>query len=92
MRVVLHREEWMEQASCQYVDPELFYQDDGQLSQRKAEAAVKVCRHCPVIMDCLRWAFRTDDQFGVLGGMTPRERRRLKEKLRWQRAEVQKVS
>lgn len=85
MRMNLCHEDWMDQASCQYVDPELFYQDDGQLSQRKAEAAVKVCRHCPVIKECLQWAFRVDDQFGVLGGMTPRDRRRLKEKMRWQR-------
>jgi len=36
-----------------------------------------VCRSCPVVTDCLRWALATRLEFGVAGGMAEDERRAL---------------
>ena len=38
--------------------------------------AKMICSGCPVRNDCLDWAIRTDDKWGLYGGLTPQERRR----------------
>jgi len=44
-------------------------------------AAKAVCAQCPVRLDCLRWAYETEDRWSVLGGYTPRERIGLRRRL-----------
>lgn len=58
---------------CGQADPEAFYPEPGSSSVE----AKKVCRHCPVRVECLRWALETREQWGVWGGLSARERRRL---------------
>lgn len=69
------RPEWMERALCPQVDLEIFYPEKGE--HAKALAAKRVCRMCPVREECLVHALGQDEQYGVWGGMTARERRRL---------------
>jgi len=64
---------WVERALCAQVDGDLFYPDKGSSSR----AAKAVCARCPVRQECLEWALRTREPFGVLGGMTEAERRWL---------------
>jgi len=40
-------------------------------------AAKRICAACPVIDDCLSFAFRIGADSGIFGGMTAEERRTL---------------
>lgn len=61
-------------ALCAEVDPDLPFPEKGG-STREAK---KVCRACPVQSECLLYAVRNDERFGVYGGLSERERRRLR--------------
>ncbi len=66
------RVEWVSRARCRTADPdELFVRG---AAQRKAAA---ICRHCPVVAECLADALDNQMEFGVWGGMTERQRRAL---------------
>ena len=66
--------EWQDQALCAETDPEAFFPEKGG-STRDAK---RVCRVCPVRAECLQYALDHDERFGIWGGMSERERRRLK--------------
>lgn len=40
-------------------------------------AAAQLCKSCPVVRECLAHALDNDEQYGVWGGRTERERRAL---------------
>lgn len=61
---------WMEDGSCVRVDSELFFPGLG-ASTRDAKT---VCAGCPVIAECLNYAIRHNERFGVWGGMSTNER------------------
>ena len=65
---------WQERALCAQTDPEAFFPEKGG-STREAK---KVCRACEVRAECLEYALAHDERFGIWGGMSERERRRLK--------------
>lgn len=65
---------WQDQALCAETDPEAFFPEKGG-STRDAK---RVCRSCPVRAECLAYALDHDERFGIYGGMSERERRRLK--------------
>ena len=66
------RTAWVSKARCRSIDPdELFV---GGAAQRKATV---ICRHCPVVAECLAEALDNQIEFGVWGGMTERQRRAL---------------
>jgi WhiB family redox-sensing transcriptional regulator len=63
-------------ASCKDTHPRLFFPDVGDLATvREAKA---VCKTCQVRVECLRFAIESGEQHGIWGGMTYRERRRVK--------------
>ena len=64
--------DWAVQGRCADQDPDALFVEGKE--QRLAKA---VCRHCPVIAECLADALDNRTQFGVWGGMTERERRAL---------------
>ena len=69
----LEERPWAAYASCRNADPELFFSvRDGD-----TEEAVKICRGCPVLEECREWALETRVRYGVWGGATERDRRRL---------------
>lgn len=35
------------------------------------------CNECPVIKDCLTYALQNDERFGIWGGFTAEERKRM---------------
>ena len=61
-------------ANCMGVDPDLFFPERG-ASTREAK---EVCRGCVVKDDCLEYALDNGEKFGIWGGMSERERRRLR--------------
>jgi WhiB family redox-sensing transcriptional regulator len=65
---------WQDQANCLGVDPDLFFPERG-ASTREAK---EVCRGCVVRLDCLEYALVNGEKFGIWGGLSERERRRLK--------------
>jgi len=67
-------EVWQERALCAQTDPETWFPEKGG-STREAKA---ICRACEVRPECLEWALANDEQFGVAGGLSARERRVLK--------------
>ncbi len=65
---------WQDYANCLGVDPDLFFPERG-ASTREAKA---VCRGCVVREDCLEYALDNGEKFGIWGGMSERERRRIR--------------
>lgn len=65
---------WQRQANCMGVDPDLFFPERG-ASTREAK---EVCRGCVVREDCLEHALSNGEKFGIWGGLSERERRRLR--------------
>lgn len=65
---------WQVSARCVEADPEIFFPERGGSSK----AARAVCRECPVRLECLRYALANREQFGIWGGTSERERRRLR--------------
>lgn len=65
--------EWQDQALCAEVDPELFFVEKG----APTAPAKRVCRSCEVRSECLEYALDHQERWGVWGGLSERERRRL---------------
>ena len=68
--------DWRERALCAQTDPEEFYPEKGG-STREAK---KVCLTCEVRDECLAWALENDERHGIWGGLSERERRKLKKR------------
>ena len=67
-------QEWQEQALCAQTDPEAFFPEKGG-STREAK---RICQACAVRDECLEYALLNDERFSIWGGLSERERRRLK--------------
>ena len=66
--------DWWSKALCAETDPEAFFPEKG----GSVRAAKRVCARCEVRAECLEDALRTDERFGIRGGKSERERRKLK--------------
>jgi WhiB family redox-sensing transcriptional regulator len=66
--------DWKARANCMGVDPDLFFPERG-MSTREAK---EVCRGCVVREDCLEYALANGEKFGIWGGLSERERRRIR--------------
>ena len=67
-------DQWQERALCAQTDPEAFFPEKGG-STREAK---RICQGCEVKDMCLEYALANDERFGIWGGLSERERRRLK--------------
>ena len=67
---------WQEQALCAQTDPEAFFPEKGG-STREAK---RICSGCEVRAECLEYALAQDERFGIWGGLSERERRKLKKR------------
>ena len=65
---------WQDHANCLGVDPDLFFPERG-ASTREAK---EVCRGCVVREECLEFALQNGEKFGIWGGLSERERRRIR--------------
>ena len=66
---------WMDLAACKEVDPDIFHPEQGE-SNRPAK---KICAGCFVSSQCLEYALATNQEFGIWGGTSEHDRRRIKE-------------
>jgi WhiB family redox-sensing transcriptional regulator len=67
-------EDWHDYANCLGVDPDLFFPERGASTRESKE----VCRGCEVRHDCLEFALQNGEKFGIWGGLSERERRRIR--------------
>jgi hypothetical protein len=69
---------WYEQALCPQVDVgDIFYPPKGGPSAD----AIRICDRCPVENQCLTYALENNERYGVWGGKSERQRRRIKRDL-----------
>jgi WhiB family redox-sensing transcriptional regulator len=73
---VAEEQEWQERALCAQTDPEAFFPEKGG-STREAK---RICQGCEVKDECLEYALAHDERFGIWGGLSERERRKLKKR------------
>jgi WhiB family redox-sensing transcriptional regulator len=67
---------WQADSLCAQTDPEAFFPEKGG-STRDAK---KICASCDVRAQCLEYALRNDERFGIWGGLSERERRKLRKR------------
>ena len=67
---------WQSDSLCAQTDPEAFFPEKGG-STRDAK---KICSSCEVRTLCLEYALQNDERFGIWGGLSERERRKLKKR------------
>lgn len=65
---------WQDYANCRGADADLFFPERG-ASTRKAKS---ICGECQVRAQCLDFAIGVGEKFGIWGGMSERERRRVR--------------
>ena len=64
---------WQDKAECKNYPPAIFYPEDSV----GVDAARQICMMCEVQADCLEYALENKELFGVWGGTSERERRRI---------------
>ena len=67
---------WQSDSLCAQTDPEAFFPEKGG-STRDAK---KICGSCEVRAQCLEYALQNDERFGIWGGLSERERRKLRKR------------
>jgi WhiB family redox-sensing transcriptional regulator len=77
--------DWMARGSCREYSQEMFYGSEDRegkarhhpnLTVDEVARARRVCNTCPVQMECLDFAIRTREEFGIWGGSTAGQRKR----------------
>lgn len=74
---------WTDDAACskpEATDAPLFYgpEQEKPSARRKREAAARaICATCPVIRECRQHAMAGPELYGVWGGLTEADRRRI---------------
>ena len=72
---------WRDKAACIGAPSDVFFPHDT-LANNRWEAALAYCRVCPVKGECLEMVLKLEDhedKWGMFGGMTPGERRVIRD-------------
>ena len=71
-------DDWREKAACAdlFVDPEAFFPNDT--DEKGIAAAKAICRECPVLQECRDWAIGAVGDYGIFGGLTGDERKKIR--------------
>lgn len=75
--------EWQYQGACRNADPELFfleYKMRGATKRKREKEALAFCSNCPVINECREHSLKVPEIYGVWGGLTEEQRRRILQK------------
>jgi len=68
--------EWRDMAACREVTLN-FYPGSSRVERKEARDAMRTCMVCPVRLACLQWAVEHKEYYGIWGGTTESERRRM---------------
>jgi WhiB family transcriptional regulator, redox-sensing transcriptional regulator len=74
LKILTEDRSWQSRANCMGVDPDLFFPERG----ASTKEAKEVCKGCVVRDECLEFALANSEKFGIWGGMSERERRRVR--------------
>lgn len=72
----LPEDSWQSEALCSQTDPDAFFPEQGS----SGGDAKSICASCPVRQECLEYALENDERFGIWGGLSELERRRLRKR------------
>jgi len=75
--LIATREDWVGQAACRGIAASVFFTERGEMTA----PAKAICAACPVTAECLDYALRTKQKFGIWGGKSERERRTMRRDL-----------
>jgi len=70
--------DWQQRGLCREVDSEVFFYEDQERGDNKADRIAKaraICNACPVTKECFDFSIRTSQSHGMWGGLTEDERR-----------------
>jgi WhiB family redox-sensing transcriptional regulator len=71
---------WHEFALCTQTDPDSFYPEKGGTPRDTK----RICAMCEVTAECLAYALKNDERYGIWGGHTENERRQLRRQSRYE--------
>lgn len=72
--------QWQQHGACGGLDESHFFHPDnerGNQRERREAAAKRVCRGCPVVVQCREHALSVGEPYGVWGGLGEGERRAI---------------
>lgn len=75
------RPDWRDHAACLGKDPEDWFpvsELESGIALAHIESVKAICSECPMAGSCLSWALETQQQHGIWGGLTVKERANLK--------------
>ena len=84
--LTFERAKWMDEGACRDLKTDAFFGDTN--SPKKSAVAKAVCSACPVRQQCLDYAIRNLEMFGVWGGHTTSERKKLRKE--WEETHLTK--
>jgi WhiB family transcriptional regulator, redox-sensing transcriptional regulator len=64
---------WADRALCAQTDPDAFYPEKG----KSTTAAKRTCMACEVRTECLEYALENEERWGVWGGTSEHQRRKM---------------
>jgi len=67
---------WHDNAACKGSEPDVFFPPKGHWGT--ADEAKGICAGCSVNVECGEYALSPEIKFGVWGGTTEKERRRIR--------------
>jgi WhiB family redox-sensing transcriptional regulator len=68
---------WQDRAACFGIEPDLFFP----VSEDVAGPALAFCCSCRIREECLAWALKNGERYGVWGGLTEQQRRRMQRRV-----------
>lgn len=71
----IEEEAWMADGVCRSVGGELWFPEKG--DHYSASKARAICQDCPSKQPCLEYAMSRNERFGIWGGASERDRRKL---------------
>ncbi len=77
---LIEKWEWQYEGACRDLDTEMFFHPEGERGpsrRRRAAEAKKVCAICPVLEECRAHSIAAREPYGIWGGLTEEERRRI---------------
>jgi WhiB family redox-sensing transcriptional regulator len=78
----MKRDHWREDAACLSAGTEIFFPSGRGTGEDRWDAAKAICRSCTVKRHCLNLVINLeehDDRWGVFGGLSPMERRAMRQ-------------
>jgi WhiB family transcriptional regulator, redox-sensing transcriptional regulator len=74
-------ESWRDEALCAQIGFIDFHPDKHDHGMARINIAKRICSMCDVQKECLEYSLVIADDHGVWGGMTPKERQRLRKRM-----------